>query len=285
LGRNGDRLSANLPAKVGICILCLLGILAIPAKFRGIRRELFYSLHNLLLYQMMESLSQVQKILPSDIEVVTSQGWLAGRGDAFCKALLKQALVRQFQSGETLYHYGDPADGLYSIISGAVKLTIPADDGQEFTAHRDGIGFWIGDLAMLSDQTRLISVVATQLTRTLFVPSVWIEGVVARNPAFYRDFYALEHENMRTALRILANLGVARADQRLALRLLHLEETLAQDGNWIELSQDDLAAMAVVSVPTIQRALRKLSQAGLLELGYGRLRIIDRAALLDLCQN
>ena len=78
---------------------------------------------------------------------------------------------------------------------------------------------------------------------------------------------------------------MSRADQRLALRLLHLEESLAQPGSWIDLSQGELAAMAVVSVPTIQRALRKLSQAGLVELGYGRVRIVNRAALLDLCQN
>lgn len=233
----------------------------------------------------MDSTPQVQKLLPSDIEVVTQQGWLAGRSKDFCRTLLENALVRQFQPDETLYHYGDPADGLYSIVSGAVKLTIPADDGQEFIAHRDGAGFWIGDLAMLSDQTRLISVVATHPTRTLFVPSVWVTKVVAQNPAYYRDFYALERENMRTALRIIANLGVSRADQRLALRLLHLEETLAGDDRWIDLSQDELAGMAVVSVPTIQRALRKLSQDGLVELGYGRLRIINRAALLEMCQN
>jgi len=234
---------------------------------------------------MMDSATVIQKILASDKKIVTSHGWLSGRGDAFRDALLKHALVRVFQAGETLYHYGDRADGLYSIISGAVKLTVPADDGQEYTAHRDGIGFWIGDLAMLSDQTRLISVVATHLTRTLFVPSARIAEMVGKHPIFYRDFYALEHENMRTALRILANLGVSRADQRLALRLLHLDETLVQADSWIELSQDDLAALAVVSVPTIQRALRKLSQAGLVELGYGRVRIVNRAALLNLCQN
>lgn len=234
---------------------------------------------------MMVSTAQKHKIKPSDIEAITRNGWLSGRDDRFRRALLAHAHLRAFQTEETLYHHGDPADGLYAILSGAVKLTIPADDGQQYTAHRDGIGFWIGDLAMMSDQTRLISVVATQPTRTLFVSSMRIAGMVAETPNFYRDFYALEHENMRTALRIIANLGVSRADQRLALRLLHLEETLAGGDKWIDLSQDDLAKLAVVSVPTIQRALRKLSRAGLVEIGYARVRIINRAALLKLCQN
>lgn len=222
--------------------------------------------------------------LSQDRRTLAATGWLSSRNVEFRKALLRNAQVRQFASGETLYHYGDTADGLFGVVEGALTVSIPADDGQEFIAHRDGTGFWIGDLAMLSDQTRLVTVVAAQATRTLFVPAWHILEMVAETPDFYRDFYALTHDNMQLALRIMANLAVARTDQRLALRLLHLSETAADPDGWMTFSQEDLSTMVAVSLPTVQRILRRMSEEGIVELGYSRLRIINRADAVALCQ-
>ncbi|MEY8838219.1 helix-turn-helix domain-containing protein, partial [Cribrihabitans sp. XS_ASV171] len=75
------------------------------------------------------------------------------------------------------------------------------------------------------------------------------------------------------------------ADRRLILRLLMFEERINPADGWLEIGQEDLAAMVAVSVPTLQRKLRSLSEAGLIEQGYGRVRILDRARLLDSCQS
>jgi CRP-like cAMP-binding protein len=105
-----------------------------------------------------------------------------------------------------------------------------------------------------------------------------------KTPEYYRDFYALTHENMRGALRILANLAVPRADQRVALRLLHLEEAIENPGAWIRISQQELAAMVAVSLPTLQRVLQDLSAKDMVEIGYGKLRVTGRDKLFSLCQ-
>lgn len=212
-------------------------------------------------------------------------GWLSGRTAAFQQELLSYAIRKTLRAGEPVYHHGDPADGLYAVLSGAVKVTTPADDGQEFVAHRDETGFWIGDLAMLSDETRLVTVSVTCDTEMLFVPATRILEMLDREPKYYREFYALSHENMRTALRILANLAVTGAERRLVLRLLHLDDTLAQSGGWISMSHADLAEMVAISLPTLQRSLRNLTDRNLVELGYGRLRILNKGALLNHCQS
>jgi CRP/FNR family cyclic AMP-dependent transcriptional regulator len=41
--------------------------------------------------------------------------------------------------------------------------------------------------------------------------------------------------------------------------------------------------MVALSLPTLQRVLRRLQDGGLIELGYGRIRILDRRGLLSLC--
>lgn len=224
------------------------------------------------------------RLSKSDIKTLSARGWLSRCSAAFRDELLSQAHIRRFAAGECIYHYGDPADALYGVIDGGTQATVPADDGQEFTAHRDEQGFWVGDLAMLSDQTRLVSVFATRPTRTACIPAVRIREMVERNPDYYRAFYALSHENMQTALRILANLAVTSASQRLILRLLHAHENLADADGWMRLSQEELAAMVAVSPATLQRELKKLGEQGLIEAGYGRIRLRDTEAMKRFCQ-
>ncbi len=221
----------------------------------------------------------------NDLRALTQTDWFAARGHKFQSDLLTCAVRKTFETGETLYHHGDSANGIHAVLSGSVQITAPADDGQEFVVHRDGRGFWIGDLALFADAQRLISVMATQKTRALFFPTSRVERLVRDNPEYIRDFYALTRENMKTALRIMANLAVTGTEKRLVLRLLHLDEGTSKSDGWIIVSQDELAAMVAVSQPTLHRNLHRLVDLGLVELGYGRLRLIDRSKLIANCQS
>ena len=220
-----------------------------------------------------------------DMQILNQTDWFGARGPNFQNDLMTCAVVRTFEPGETLYHHGDPANGIHAVLDGSVQITAPADDGQEFVVHREGAGFWIGDLALFAEAQRLVSVMTTQQTRTLFFPSSRVERMVQENPEYVRDFYALTRENMKTALRIMANLAVTGSEKRLVLRLLHLDEGASKSDGWIIVSQDELAAMVAVSQPTLHRNLHRLSGLGLVELGYGRLRLIDRRKLIASCQS
>lgn len=227
----------------------------------------------------------MQRPGPEDRAVLSARGWLSRCDTGFCTELFGNGHIRMFDAGETLYRHGDAAGALFGIIDGAVEIAVPADDGQEYIVNREERGFWIGDLAMLADQRRLVTVIASRPTRTLCVPAQRVQEMVERNPLSYRCFYALSHENMHTALRILANLAVGGARHRVALRLLHCGEKLAGPDGWIQMSQEELGALTAASPATLARELRKLVELDLIELGYGRLRLIDPEGLSRHCQS
>ena len=220
----------------------------------------------------------------NNMKILGETGWYGERSAAFQNDLMGCAIAKTFEACETLYHHGDAANGIYSILSGGVQITAPADDGQEFVLHREGAGFWIGDLALFANAKRLVSVVTTQETQALFFPNARISRLVQDKPEYIRDFYALTHDNMQTALRIMANLAVTGTEKRLVLRLLHLDEGTSKSGEWIVVSQDELAEMIAVSQPTLHRCLRRLAKLDLIELGYGRVRLLNRRALIASCQ-
>jgi CRP/FNR family cyclic AMP-dependent transcriptional regulator len=71
---------------------------------------------------------------------------------------------RRFRRGEVIFHIGDPGDALFAIISGEVKITLPAETGEEAILATLRPGDVFGELALLDGAPRSAS--ATALTPT-----------------------------------------------------------------------------------------------------------------------
>lgn len=216
-------------------------------------------------------------------EPLIARGWLAARDPAFQQQVLASARLRSFAPKQTLYHVGDEPDGLYGVVQGSVSISVPTDNGLDYLAVRADPGFWIGDLAFFSEQHRLVTVTAATAVTALYVSAIDMRAIVNADPSRYRDFYALTHENMALTLRLLANMATPGSDHRLGLRLLQHDDMHPTPGAWLEYSQDELAQMLAMSLPTLQRALKRLSQAGMIEVGYARMRVVDRDGLISYC--
>lgn len=196
------------------------------------------------------------------------------------------AKLRSYVKDELIYLAGDAPDGVFGLVSGSLNISYPRADGEDYTVHRAGAGFWIGDLALFSSAPRLVSVRAAEPTLMAQLPGKELARLLRNDPRLYGDFYALTYENFRTALRIISNLAIASTDKRLADRLLLLlsevDSRSAADG-WIPISQPELAKLLAVSLPTLQRVMRRFVNAGVLISNYARIRVIDRKALEKLC--
>jgi CRP-like cAMP-binding protein len=225
---------------------------------------------------VVDSLSKAWRVLEK-------YGWLSERGPEVRTALRGIARVRDFDAGQHLYLAGDQPNGMFALVNGALDISIPRADGQDMTVHRAEPGFWIGDSAFFSNQARLVSVRAAVRSRVVHLPQEKLAEVVRSKPDIVFDFYVLSHRNVETALQLLGNLTVSSSEIRVALRLLLHDERLPDGETWIRFTQETLAQLVALSVPTLQRALRKLEEARWIEVGYRRVRIVDRARLLAFC--
>ena len=212
--------------------------------------------------------------------ILEQRGWLAERTADVRTRLRGIAQVRTYPRGEPLYMVGEPPNGVFGIARGALDISIPREDGQEIVVHRAQPGFWVGDLALFSGLPRLVTITAAANTVAAYLPKTRLSQLLEQYPELILDFYILSHRNVATTLQLLSNLSIPRAEERLALRLLIYDQRQTKSDEWIPLSQEKLAALTALSLPTVQRTLRGFEESGLVELGYGRLRIRDREQLL-----
>ncbi|MTH61843.1 Crp/Fnr family transcriptional regulator [Paracoccus litorisediminis] len=221
--------------------------------------------------------------LPEALDLLSKEGWFAERSDVVRAELASIARLRVFETGAALYSVGDMANGVFGLVAGALDISIPRTDGNDFTFHAADPGFWVGDLALMSSAKRLVSVHAATKVAVIHLGAGELKELVERKPMLLHDFYALSYQNFATTFFLLANISIASSESRVALRLLmHLEHAPDPEG-WVYLSQIKLGELVALSQPTLQRVMRRLHDLDCIEPGYGKIRITDRGKLLSIC--
>jgi ATP-binding cassette, subfamily B, bacterial HlyB/CyaB len=96
--------------------------------------------------------------------------------------LAAEVQSRFFSFGDNVCNAGEPADGLFVIKSGSVRI-FTEEHGKEISMGVRKAGEVFADIAMLRDYRHESSVRASAKTELLFIPRSVTEQLVARNPA------------------------------------------------------------------------------------------------------
>lgn len=136
--------------------------------------------------------------------MVASQARAQNSGDT--GARIRSVFERNFRSGETVFDEGQEGDALYVIQSGQVEL-IRRGEGAQRIISRHGPGEFFGEMSVLLGRARTERAVAVADTRVLQLDARTFEEMCVEQPEI--------------AIRVI---------QRLATRMIHLEQRLAALG-------------------------------------------------------
>jgi CRP-like cAMP-binding protein len=207
--------------------------------------------------------------------VLATRGWLAEQPPAFNARIAALGRWRRVTRGQPVFFAGDPPDGLYGLGEGALTVTFPLVGDEPVTLYRAELGFWIGDSALLAGAVRMVSLHAASDARLFHAPGEAIRALLAREPQWWPCLYALSHRNVTLTLTVLAEALSLTARARLSRTLLRM----AGDGDAVVVTQGELAALIGMTRSSLQRALTSLAEAGAVRQEFGRIAIIDAAAL------
>jgi len=192
---------------------------------------------------------------------------------------------RRFRRGEIIFHAGDPGDALFVVVSGAVKITLPTEDGDEaiLATLRSGEAF--GELALLDGAPRSASAAAMEPTQVLVLTRSRFEELVDAVPAIRTALLRTLAAEIRRLTEQVAELHFLDIPARLATRLLRLADEIGAphpDGSIRldgRITQAELASMIGSTRQTVNRSLRGFAAAGLLRLERDAIVIVDAAGL------
>jgi CRP-like cAMP-binding protein len=203
--------------------------------------------------------------------------WFSTLPAARREALLARARASTASAGARVYGLGDPPDGLWAVAEGEVRLVAYPAVGMESVAMILGPGAWFGELSVIDGGPRPHDAVVVKPARLLHVGLAAVEQVAQAHPLLYRDLGVLICSRQRSALNFMAH-SIA---QPIGVRLARTLAGAARSSGGAELHvrQEDLAAMIGVSRQTINKELKALERAGMVELAYGRIVVRDAQRL------
>lgn len=193
------------------------------------------------------------------------------------RQLLAAARRRRFAKGETVFHEGDPGESLHLIDKGflAVRVTTPGGEVATLRVLRPGQHF--GDLAMLSSERRSATVTALDKSETLELPATTIREFSSEHRSFERAMARVIAHQLRNQSQQLLEAMYLPVPRRLARRLAELSDLY--DAPVVPLTQDDLAGISGTTRQTVNQLLTEWREAGVVELGRGRVTVLDRDRL------
>jgi CRP/FNR family cyclic AMP-dependent transcriptional regulator len=211
----------------------------------------------------------------------------AGMGEPSLQAIARTLRARRFRRGEVLFHEGDPGDALFVVASGAVKVVVPSEDGEEAILATLRRGDFLGELALLDGAPRSASAIALEPTEALTLPREQFRALVAGEPAIRDALLAAVAGELRRLTTHVAELHFLDLTGRLAARLARLadEHGERQPNGEIRLdaplTQSDLAAMIGATRQSVNKLLGEFEADGLLRMERDSIVVPDLARLLE----
>jgi len=107
--------------------------------------------------QMMDCDDETEHRSALALRALSKQGWFSQRSSHTRTRLSSIAKLRNFAKDGLVYLAGDPPSGVFGLVTGSLNISYPRADGEDYTVHRAGSGFWIGDVALFAKGGRLVS--------------------------------------------------------------------------------------------------------------------------------
>jgi CRP/FNR family cyclic AMP-dependent transcriptional regulator len=199
-------------------------------------------------------------------------------------SLLADCLGRRtFGRGVFIYHKDSPAQVLYIIESGWVRLFMYSDAGQEISTNLVGPGEVFGELAALDGRPRATGAVAVETTVVLTLRREDLLRSLRASPRLGENLATVLVARLRYAIKCIETLSYLDVNGRVAARLLDLAGRSGAQGEGagttLALTQSELAGWVAASRESVNRALVFFRSQGLIALDGIQITILDRRGL------
>ena len=138
-----------------------------------------------------------QVVTHSLVKALRAVPGLAGLDDGTLLGVVGDSANLAWRNGSVIFERGSPADGLYVVLAGAVRIL--GDAGEEVNVLRPGDFF--GEFSLVLDTQHMNDVVAAEDTELMVVPKETFDRLIDSSPELGRQVRRKLEERLPDELR------------------------------------------------------------------------------------
>ncbi|MBB6522512.1 Crp/Fnr family transcriptional regulator [Pseudoteredinibacter isoporae] len=204
-----------------------------------------------------------------------SFNWLNQLEPNVAQAVQSSMSIRHYNAGSTVYHFNDPADNIYQIVSGEVQANHVDSEGNEILYHIMTAGDCFGEVAVIELAPRAQTTVARVDTQLSVLRGEDYNRLSIQYPQINQILLKQQCQRLRMAFSLLESAAIGNLRHKLLKRLQGLADIHGTPHKYgiklaIFLSQEEMGRMLGVSRQSINREFGVLQKQNklLLEDGY-----------------
>lgn len=183
--------------------------------------------------------------------------------DTVFESLFRQSHILRFESGQVLFHQGEPADALYAVLDGLIKLSVGSRDGDEVVVEIFQAGTSFAETLAFKEVPYPVTATALLNSRVLAVPKRAVQSILNRDPATVSAILAATYTHLHKLIRQIEQLKSSSGQQRVAQYILALAEAGSDCPEFpLPCKKQELASLLGIKPETLSRIFRRLESCG-----------------------
>ncbi len=192
--------------------------------------------------------------------------------------ITEKSILRTFSAGDVIFLEGQPADGLWIVEAGSVKIYKLNPDGAEHILHLRGPGTTFNDIAALDGGQNPASAMGLSAeVQVWLVPAAVIRDVLTHNPQIALNVIRMLAVRVRSLVGQIEDLALYSVIVRLARFLVKQSQDPSLSGPGV--TRTAIAAHINTTPQTISNVLHTLEEMGAIQFNRHRIEIINERIL------
>jgi CRP-like cAMP-binding protein len=198
-------------------------------------------------------------------------------------AIAAVAKARRYAKDDVVFHADESGDIFCLIKEGAVKVTMISPEGKEIILSMLGPGDFFGEMALLDDEPRSATVIATEALEVVTIWRTDFLQILTENFSIAKKVLAELSKRLRNASNRIESLATMDVYGRLARFFLDLarDQGKVLDNGYVAVTRpthQSIANMIGTSRETVSRLIHDLMKQNLL-LSEGKTIYLKKTAL------
>ncbi len=213
-------------------------------------------------------------------EFLKSLPHFSGLSESEIDSISKYVFEKKAERNEILLFEGEPAEALYFLVEGAVKIFKTSADGKEQIFHIIRPGESFNDVPVFTGGTNLISAEAMGAVLLNVISKNDVELILREYPQVAFNVIRVLSIRVQELVSLVEDFSFRRVTARVAKMLLEYAGDGA--GDRPRLTQQEMAAMIGTAREMVGRSLKSLEDGGTIRMDRNRIIISDQKALREM---